>query len=95
MNNDMQTAMADLVASQFYQGSMRKLPSGILPAMIRALEKPLIESVLKAVRGNQVRASEVLGMNRNTLHNRCKKYNILPCDYYVDSTRHYRQSIEA
>ena len=35
--------------------------------MLEEVERPLIQLTLAATRGNQVRAAEILGLNRNTL----------------------------
>ena len=35
--------------------------------MIERIERPLIELTLKKTRGNQIRAAQILGINRNTL----------------------------
>ncbi|MFQ5904386.1 MAG: helix-turn-helix domain-containing protein [Candidatus Binatia bacterium] len=35
--------------------------------VIERVERPLIELTLQAVRGNQIRAAKILGINRNTL----------------------------
>jgi len=40
------------------------------------VEKLIIEKVLERVCGNQVRASKMLGLNRNTLHSKLKKLHI-------------------
>lgn len=42
--------------------------------VIRQVEKPLLEIALQRVRGNQVKAAKILGINRNTLR---KKMSIL------------------
>jgi len=44
-------------------GSARNLHS----ILLTAVERPLITSALKETRGNQIRAAELLGLNRNTL----------------------------
>ena len=38
--------------------------------VVERVERPLIELTLKKTRGNQVRAAQVLGINRNTLRKR-------------------------
>ncbi len=40
------------------------------------MERPLIKLVLKKTRNNQVRAAELLGINRNTLRKKIKELNI-------------------
>ena len=49
-------------------------PPGLYHRILRELEVPLIAATLGATRGNQIKAAEVLGLNRNTLR---KKINDL------------------
>jgi two-component system, NtrC family, nitrogen regulation response regulator GlnG len=42
-------------------------PPGLYDRVLHEVERPLISLTLAATRGNQVRAAEVLGLNRNTL----------------------------
>jgi two-component system nitrogen regulation response regulator GlnG len=46
------------------------LPRDLHMRVIELVEKPLIEAVLDRTGGNQLRAAEVLGINRNTLRKR-------------------------
>jgi two-component system nitrogen regulation response regulator GlnG len=43
---------------------------------VASIERPLLEFVLRRTGGNQVKAAEVLGINRNTLRKRIKELNI-------------------
>ena len=45
--------------------------------VISKVEKPLFEQIMEALNGNQVRAAKVLGINRNTLRERLRKYELL------------------
>ena len=45
---------------------------GRYQAAIEAVEKPLIAAAIARTRGNQLRAAELLGMNRNTLRERMR-----------------------
>jgi Fis family transcriptional regulator len=42
-------------------------PHPIYKMVIRSVEKPLVELVMKYAEGNQTRTAELLGINRNTL----------------------------
>ena len=42
------------------------------------MERPLLRLVLEKTKGNQVQASEMLGINRNTLRKKIKELDIKP-----------------
>ena len=44
--------------------------------VMNCVEKPLIETVLHHAGGNQTRASELLGLNRNTLRKKIQQHGI-------------------
>jgi len=44
--------------------------------IVAEVEKPLIEHVLTFARGNQLRAADILGLNRNTLRKKIKQLSI-------------------
>jgi len=49
--------------------------------VLHQMERPLIDIILEKTRGNQVKAAEILGINRNTLR---KKIQILDIDVKKD-----------
>ena len=51
-------------------------PPGLYDRVIRDVEKPLLSAALAATRGNQIRAAELLGLNRNTLRARIRDLSI-------------------
>ena len=51
-------------------------PPGLYDRIIRDVEKPLLSAALAATRGNQIKAAELLGLNRNTLRARIRELNI-------------------
>ncbi|BBL35705.1 DNA-binding protein Fis [Nitrosomonas stercoris] len=51
-------------------------PCPIYEIVIRSVEKPLIEIAMQHAQGNQTKAAELLGINRNTLRNRLTKHQL-------------------
>jgi two-component system, NtrC family, nitrogen regulation response regulator GlnG len=51
-------------------------PTGVYDRLIREVERPLIARALAATRGNQLKAADVLGLNRNTLRKKIRDLDI-------------------
>ena len=51
-------------------------PPGLHARILREVEFPLIVATLEMTRGNQVKAAEILGINRNTLRKRIRELGI-------------------
>jgi two-component system nitrogen regulation response regulator GlnG len=51
-------------------------PAGLYERVLEDVERPLIQLTLAATRGNQVRAAEVLGLNRNTLRKKIQELGV-------------------
>ena len=45
--------------------------------VLEKVEKPLFELLMDSVKGNQLKAAKILGINRNTLRERLRKYGLL------------------
>jgi len=52
-------------------------PSAIYDMVLSAVERPMLEVVMKQAHGNQLRASMMLGINRNTLRKKLQFYGML------------------
>ena len=50
--------------------------NNLYDSFVSKIEKPLIESTLQLFRGNQIKASKCLGLNRNTLRKKIKLHKI-------------------
>lgn len=55
----------------------RPAPGAVYRTAMAAFEKPLFEYALRATAGNQLRAAEMLGLNRNTLRKRLGELGIV------------------
>jgi two-component system nitrogen regulation response regulator GlnG len=61
----------------FFKLHKDKLPSsGLYLRIINEVERPLISICLNATKGNQIKASKLLGLNRNTLRKKIKELKI-------------------
>ena len=60
----------------FTQLDQKNIPIDVYQLVLKEVEPPLLESVMKFCSGNQSKAAKVLGINRTTLRTKLNKYNI-------------------
>ena len=74
-----------LTLSDFVEENMKRYfktfgeelpPPGLYDRILREIEHPLIAVVLSATRGNQIKAAELLGLNRNTLRKKIRDLDV-------------------
>jgi Fis family transcriptional regulator, factor for inversion stimulation protein len=51
-------------------------PHAIYDMVLSCIEKPMLEYILNKVGGNQSKAAEILGLNRNTLRKKMAQYGL-------------------
>jgi len=63
--------------TKYFTAHSGELPAaGLYQRVLKEVERPLIMLTLQATQGNQIRAAEVLGINRNTLRKKIRDLNI-------------------
>ncbi len=67
-----------MTLSEYFRDLDGEAPCADLYDMVvECVEKPLLEIVLERVKGNQTRAAEMLGINRNTLRKKMQRHGLL------------------
>jgi Fis family transcriptional regulator len=77
MNN--QCELANSVKSsldQYFKDLDGEPPHALYDMVLSCIEKPLLEYIMQHATGNQSKAAEILGLNRNTLRKKIQQYNI-------------------
>jgi two-component system, NtrC family, nitrogen regulation response regulator GlnG len=64
------------LSSYFASFSDNLPPAGLYHRILREVEYPLLTAALAATRGNQIRAADLLGVNRNTLRKKIRDLEI-------------------
>ncbi len=75
-NDGLAQTVEDQLAEYFAAHNGSLPATGLYDRILKEIEKPLITLTLQATRGNQVKAAQVLGLNRNTLRKKIKELEI-------------------
>ncbi|WP_292541821.1 helix-turn-helix domain-containing protein, partial [Mesorhizobium sp.] len=51
-------------------------PAGLYQRILAEVEYPLVLASMTATRGNQIKAAELLGLNRNTLRKKIRELGV-------------------
>jgi DNA-binding NtrC family response regulator len=72
-----------------FMRNIKKLETfNLYDMVIPEVEKSLIMMVMKETRGNQIKAAQLLGINRNTLRSKIEKLGIKPKEIGLKGSRH-------
>jgi two-component system, NtrC family, nitrogen regulation response regulator GlnG len=75
--NEGLSAAVERHLKDYYAAHKDTLPAaGLYDRVLREVERPLILLTLAATRGNQIRAAQLLGLNRNTLRKKIRELDI-------------------
>ena len=64
------------VMRQYFKDLDGEKCTGIYEMVVAAVEKPMLEVVMFQAHGNQTRAAQMLGVNRNTLRKKLQQHGI-------------------
>lgn len=70
--------LVDIKIGRFLDQLGKFYPEELYDLIMSKVEKPLIGQILKRTGGNQVHASKILGINRNTLRKKMKIHGLVP-----------------
>jgi two-component system nitrogen regulation response regulator GlnG len=66
----------DNIKDPLNDGIFKEYSGVIYRHFVESLEKQLIEKALDYTRGNQLKAAKILGINRNTMRSKIRKFCI-------------------
>ena len=62
--------------NRYFKDLDGETPSEIYNMVVSAVEKPLLVYILDRAEGNQTRAADMLGINRNTLRKKMREHGL-------------------
>jgi two-component system nitrogen regulation response regulator GlnG len=71
-------ALIERAMHEYVRGRRGHPAPNLHALMVGLVERPLLRSVMREARGNQVRAAQLLGINRNTLRKKLREHGIDP-----------------
>jgi Fis family transcriptional regulator len=63
--------------STYFEDLDGEMPGPIYDMVLKSVERPMLEVVLSQAGGNQTLASQMLGINRNTLRKKLVDYKLV------------------
>ncbi len=76
INENEMAACVRKAMDQYFSDLDGEKPCAIYDMVVSCVEKPLLEVILGHAQGNQTKAAELLGINRNTLRKKMQAYGI-------------------
>ncbi len=62
--------------NRYFKDLDGEMPTEIYNMVVGAVEKPLLSFILDRAEGNQTRAADMLGINRNTLRKKMREHDL-------------------
>jgi len=75
-NNDISACISGALET-YFEDLDGEMPAPIYDMVLKSVESPMFEVVLKQAGGNQTLAAAMLGINRNTLRKKLVDYKLI------------------
>jgi Fis family transcriptional regulator len=76
MSNQDLAACVKNALDEYFKDLDGQPPHAVYDMVLQCIERPLLEYVLNRAEGNQSKAAQILGLNRNTLRKKLKQYDL-------------------
>lgn len=76
MSNQNLTSCVKAALDEYFRNLDGEPPHAVYDMVLHCMEKPLLEYVMHRAGGNQSKAAEILGLNRNTLRKKLQQHNL-------------------
>jgi Fis family transcriptional regulator len=76
MSNQDLAACVKSALDEYFKDLDGEPPHAVYEMVLQCIERPLLEYVLNRAGGNQSKAAQIMGLNRNTLRKKLKQYNL-------------------
>jgi Fis family transcriptional regulator len=76
MSNDISDCVRRTL-NRYFRDLDGERPHAIYDMVLAAVERPMLEVVMKQANGNQTTAADMLGINRNTLRKKLNEHDLL------------------
>ncbi len=76
MSNDISDCVRRTL-NRYFRDLDGEHPHAIYDMVLAAVERPMLEVVMKQANGNQTTAADMLGINRNTLRKKLNDHDLL------------------
>lgn len=70
-------ACVSSVLTEYFEQVDDDMITDLYAMVLREVEAPLLEAVMRKARSNQCRAAHMLGLNRGTLRKKLKQYDLM------------------
>lgn len=76
MSNQNLACCVKAALDEYFRNLDGEQPHAVYEMVLHCMEKPLLEYVMQRAGGNQSKAAEILGLNRNTLRKKLQQHNL-------------------